>query len=241
MGIFFHALPASVAWITSAIAAILMIACWIRAPWQRIAANHVLFVWLASTTVLAITWRFNVKVQPDFMLYLLGTPLVALMFGPALAILSVGIALAFYTYVIDGQWANLGLNLLINGALPAFVSHGVLRISQQVLPKNIFVFLFVSSFFGGVVSISSVMIASVMVHAIAGYYDTVYLFEQVLPSALLLAWGEAITLGMIASTLTIYAPSVMLSFDDRTYLARRPPPPGDGPGDGHDFGDPGKL
>lgn len=241
MGIFFHRLPDAVAWITLALAAATLVASWRQAPWEALHKNAVLFAWLASTTLLAVTWLFTVKVQSDFILFLLGTPLVALMFGPALAILSVAVALAFYTYAIDGQWLNLGLNLLLDGALPALISHGMLRASQRLLPRNIFVYLFVSSFFGGVVSISAVMLASIGLHALAGYYGAEYLFEQVLPSALLLAWGEAITLGMIASMLTIYAPAVMLSFDDRVYLARRPPPPGDRPSDGHDFGDPGEF
>ncbi len=241
MGIFHHALPDEIAWLTLALAAVVLVVCWRRAPWARMQSNVVLFTWLASTTLTASTWLFTVKVQPDFVLYLLCTPLIALMFGPALAILSVAIALCFYTYVIDGIWTNLGLNLMLNGVLPALISHTVLRLSQRYMPRNIFVYLFVSSFFGGIVAISSVMLASIGVHAIAGYYAAYYLVDQVLPSALLLAWGEALTLGMIASVLTVYAPAVMLSFDDKVYLAKLPPPPGDKPSDGHDFGDPGKF
>lgn len=238
MGIFLHELPAATAWLTLALAGATLVSCWRRAPWQALRNNTTLFAWLASTTLLAITWLLTVKVQADFILYLLGTPLVALMFGPALAVLSVAVALAFYTYVIDGVWANLGLNLLLDGVLPALVSHAMLAFTRRRLPHNIFVYLFLGSFLGGWLAISSVMIASVFIHAIAGYYPAGYLFEQVLPSALLLAWGEAITLGMLASVLTVYAPAVMLTFDDRLYLARRPPPPGDRPADGHDFGDP---
>ena len=238
MGIFHHELPSEIAWFTLALAAVILVVCWRRAPWTKLHSDGVLFTWLATTTITASTWLFSVKVQPDFKLYLLCTPLIALMFGPSLAILSIAIALCFYTYMVDGLWANLGLNLLLNGVLPALVSHTILRLTQRHLPHNLFVFLFVSSFFGGIVAIASVMFASIGLHAIAGYYPAQYLVEEVLPSALLLAWGEGLTLGMIASALTVYAPAVMLSFDDRTYLARRPPRLGDRPDDRPDFGDP---
>ena len=238
MGIFHHELPQGIAWFTLALAAVTLVLCWRRAPWARLKSDGVLFTWLATTTITTSTWLFSVKVQPDFSLFLLCTPLIALMFGPALAILSIAIALCFYTYMIDGVWANLGLNLLLDGVLPALVSHTVVRLSQRHLPRNVFVYLFISSFFGGIVAIASVMLASIGLQAIAGYYPARYLVEEVLPSALLLAWGEGLTLGMIASALTIYAPAVMLSFDDASYLAKGPARFGDRPADRPDFGDP---
>ena len=238
MGIFFHSLSTSLVGVSLALAALALVLAWRHAGWARLKQPTAFYGWLGATTLLAATWLFSVKVQPDFILYFLGTPLVTLMFGPGLAIVSVAIALGFYIYTIDGQWANLGLNLLLTGVLPALVSHGVLLISQRHLPRNYFVFLFVGGFFGGLMSVTSVMVVSVLLHAVVGFYDASYLLGDVLPSALLLAWGEALTLGMMTSMITIYAPALMLSFDDKSYLARKPPRIGDRPKDGHEFGDP---
>lgn len=238
MGIFFHPISPLFTAATLFVAALVLVLSWRHAGWQRLKNTPSFYGWLGATTLLAATWLFSVKVQPDFILYFLGTPLVTLMFGPGLAILSVAIALGFYTYTIDGVWANLGLNLLLTGVLPALVSHGVLVITQRHLPRNFFIFLFVGGFFGGLLSVASVMVFSVILHALVGLYAADYLLGDVLPSALLLAWGEALTLGMMTSMITIYAPGLMLSFDDKSYLARKPGRVGDRPKDGHEFGDP---
>ncbi|HET7773939.1 MAG TPA: hypothetical protein VFK82_08950, partial [Burkholderiaceae bacterium] len=58
--------------------------------------------------------------------------------------------------------------------------------------------------------------------ALLGGHAAEALIEHALPYALLLAWGEALTVGMLITLFVIYKPQWMLSFDDRLYLRRLP-------------------
>ncbi|WP_176256687.1 energy-coupling factor ABC transporter permease [Derxia lacustris] len=220
MGLFHSALPAWLAIASWTLAGGLLGYCAVRAPWQRIRENAVLFTWLGTSTLLALVWLLRFRLHEDLTLQFLGAALMAWMFGPRLATLGLAATLAFYLQTTGGPWASYGLNLLLMAALPAFSVGAIGWFVGRFAPRNLFIFLIGNGLFGSFAATVLSMCASMLVLAALGSHAFGWFAEEVLPWTLLLAWGEAITTGMIVTLLTVYLPAVMLSFDDRLYLRR---------------------
>ncbi|WP_051377948.1 energy-coupling factor ABC transporter permease [Derxia gummosa] len=220
MGLFNTSLPGWLVIASWALGGGLLGYCAVRAPWHRIRDNAVLFTWLGTSTALTLVWLMRFRLHQDLTLQFLGAALMAWMFGPRLATLGMAATLAFYLQTTDGPWANFGLNLLLLAALPAFAVGAIGWFVRRFTPGNLFIFLIGNGLFGSFAATVVSMCGSMAVLAALGRHPLAWFGEEVLPWTLLLAWGEAITTGMIVTLLTVYLPEVMLSFDDRHYLRR---------------------
>jgi len=224
MGLFYSPLPAWLTIVSWSLAGALLGFCAARAPWERIRDNAVLFTWLGTSTLLALVWLMRFRLHDDLTLQFLGAALLAWMFGPKLATLGLGATLAFYLQTTDGPWESYGLNLLLMAALPAFTVGAIGWFVARFAPRNMFIFLIGNGLFGSFAATVVSMAAAMAVMVGLGAHPLAWFVDQVLPWSLMLAWGEAITTGMVVTLLTVYLPAVMLSFDDRIYL-RRPDRP----------------
>ncbi|CAN5707798.1 energy-coupling factor ABC transporter permease [soil metagenome] len=219
MGIFYTQLPALVIYLSWLLAAGLLVHAARTARWKLLEAPTVFSAWCASIIMLTLLWRMRVHITHDLNLHLMGIALFSLMFGRALSILGLALAVLAYTANFDGAWANLGLNILLLATLPVWISHALLRLTQWYLPHNMFVYLFGNGFFGSVVVHGSVGLAAFAAHA--WLLPETAISSDMIAYMLLLAWGEAFLSGFLLTIFAVYRPAWVLTFDDALYLHPR--------------------
>jgi uncharacterized membrane protein len=214
-------MPEGAAWLLAGMAILVLFYCLMRAPWKEISGTSASHAWLVAAIVLALAWQLRVPLPGGAAIHFLGVTLIALMFGPHLGTLTLGLAAVFSIYLGAGSPERFGLTVLLGAAGPCWAMHSLLRATQRYLPRHLFVYLLVIGLFGSALVLGLTAALQLGVYAVLqGGHAGQVLLEQALPYALLLAWGEALTVGMLVTLFVIYKPQWMLSFDDRLYLGR---------------------
>ncbi|MFC3147488.1 energy-coupling factor ABC transporter permease [Piscinibacterium candidicorallinum] len=214
-------LPDGAAWLLAGMAVLVLFYCLMRAPWKEISGTSASHAWLVAAIVLALAWQLRVPLPGGAAIHFLGVTLIALMFGPHLGTLTLGLAAVFSLYLGAGSLERFGLTVLLGAAGPCWAMHSLLRATQRYLPQHLFVYLLVIGLFGSALVLGLTAALQLGVYAaLQGGHNGEVLMQQALPYALLLAWGEALTVGMLVTLFVIYKPQWMLSFDDRIYLQR---------------------
>ncbi len=86
------------------------------------------------------------------------------------------------------------------------------------MPRHLFIYLFLSAFFGSAINFIIVGTVSALLLAIFGAYDWHMLVYEFLPYYYLLGFAEAfITCGLI-TVFVVYRPKWVFSFRDERYL-----------------------
>jgi len=214
-------LPA--AWYLAANVAMLAIGIWIlrTAPWKRLVDGAFSHVWLGSCVALLVLWTIRPVALAGFDFHLLGATIVTLMFGPQLAIAGMALVMAGLVALGRADLHALSANVLVLAVLPAFVSHGVFRLSDRMLPRNIFVYIFVPAFFGAAVAMESASVAATGLRAVFGNPTEAMLAVEFLPYCFLLSFAEATLTGMLVTLMVVYRPAWIGTFDDARYLQPR--------------------
>lgn len=200
-----------------AYAAVLFIALR-RAPWPRLRDATALHVWLgAGVTALAL-WQIKAGIKPGLDLHLLGASALSLISGPALAIVALSVVLLANILLGEASIASLAFNGLLLIALPIGVTRLVFDLSARYLPRHLFVYLFITVFFGTALAMAAAALAVNTVLALSGVYPAGYLASDYLPYFLLLAWPEALLTGMALTLMVVFRPGWVASFDENLYL-----------------------
>lgn len=189
--------------------------------WRPLADPARLNLWFAAIAVVLTLWLIRSGIRSGLSLHLLGATVLLLMFGPHRAQLALYLVVALSTLLGMAGLDAYPANALLTGALPVWVSYAVLRAAERWLPPNIFVYIFVAGFLGGAVAMTATALGATGAHLMLGTYGFAYLAENFLPFALLLAWGEAFTSGMLVALLVVYYPGWVSTFDDARYLHGR--------------------
>ncbi|MBI3286288.1 MAG: energy-coupling factor ABC transporter permease [Burkholderiales bacterium] len=216
MGIFYTPLSSGMSILSTLLAVALLIRSAAGIPWQKLQAPTVFSTWCAGIIVLVLLWRMRVQVNADLHLHLMGVALFALMFGRPLATLGIGLAIFAYTAEYDGQWGNLGVNVLLLAIVPAWISERVLRLTQTYLPHHMFVYLFGNGFFGSLLVNGGAGLLALASHALLSPQRAIP--GDAIAYMLLLAWGEAFLVGFLVTIFAVYRPAWLFTFDDAFYL-----------------------
>ena len=205
-----HVLMAGVAgWIT------------LTAPWRRLKDDAQSHVWLGTCVSLMVLWSIHSGLPRGLDFHLLGATAFTLMFGPQLAIL--GLSVVVSMLVVTGRLPieAFSVNVLFLAVLPVTVSHGILRAVEGTLPRNFFIYIFVTAFFGAALAMAASGSTAIGLVAAFGAPPLALLAEQFMPYCLLLAFAEATLTGMVITLLVVYRPQWVGTFDDARYLSRR--------------------
>lgn len=175
-------------------------------------------LWFGMVVVLVLLWHLHAGVQPGLGLHFLGALVFVQCFGAAAAF--IGLSLVLLGVLLN---SNLGifafaLNALFLVVLPVAFSLVWQRIIRGFLPPNFFVYIFIQSFFGALLSIVVVGVVLCVFLAIADVYPIDYLAEEYLPYFLLLGFAEAWISGMVLTLMVVYRPEWVASFQDARYL-----------------------
>ncbi len=158
--------------------------------------------------LLAVLWLGGIQVQDNVMVHLLGLTPVVLIFGWELALLCGYLAAVVLALLGFWPWAALPLEILLSVLVPVVVTQGLLWLADLLPRTNLFVYLLGVGFLGGVFSMLATL--SMASHIQGWSLDH--------PLALLLAFPEGFISGAVVTALTIFAPSIMRTYDDIRYL-----------------------
>ncbi len=202
---------------SSVVQGVVVVGALLRAPWRLVAANslrtHLIF---GAAVALMLLWRISGPVAPDVQLHLLGITTVTLLLGLPLAVLagtltSVGLALV--------GWLPAPLLLghaLVNTTVPAALTAATLHLVVRHGPRNLFMYMLGVGFFGGGFSMLASVCCSILLLALSGNGDV--LQEWMSPLLLLAMFPEGFLNGAVVSSLAVYRPDWLKTFDDRHYL-----------------------
>lgn len=216
-----HHFPA--AWL--ALAAVLALACLAeavrRAPWHWLVPRGRVNLWAGAVLALMLMWMMNAGVKSGLNLHLLGASAATLLFGAALGLIAVALALVGSAVNGDVAWSALGLNLLVMGVVPVLITQGLRGAVEKRLPANLFIYIFVLAFAGSWLAVVIVGTVATLLLWIAGAYPLALLLDEYLPFFVLLGFSEAWLTGMLMTLMVVFAEGWVASFDDRRYLTRK--------------------
>lgn len=195
--------------------------CLATAPWRSLAASTRQHGWMGLTVGLLLAWTLHVSVDGGMDLHLAGASLAALMFGARLAAASLAVVLAVMG--LTGRIAPeaLALQGIFYTLLPALFTIAIQRLVEARLPRNIFVYIFVSGFAGTLVANVLAALAFAGMAPLFGAVPGAAPAGDYLAYRLLLCWGECMLTGMLVAIFVAYRPQWMMTFRDEIYLTRR--------------------
>jgi len=212
------------AWAYGAILPYALFLLWaaIWAPWRRLADSRQMNVWIGTIVVLMLVWSMKAGAKPGLNLHMLGATAFTLMFGRQLALLGLSVVLAAVTYnaTLKGiqGWQPFALNALALAVFPVFVTHAIQRVVERRLPAHIFVYIFVTAFFGAAVTVVATGMLTALMLWLSGAYAGELLLAEYVPFYILLGFSEAWLNGAAITLMVVYYPHWVGSFDDRRYL-----------------------
>lgn len=174
---------------------------------------------LIATVALVVLWQIRAGTMPGLSLHLLGAMLCTLVFGSALAVVPLSVALISVTLTTGADWQVFGLNACLLVFWPVLVSQVLTRLVAR-LPSNIFVFIFVGGFFASafVVLCTGWLLAGVL--WLMQFYPWAGLLEDFASYWLLVAFSEAWLTGMLLTVMVVYRPELVAMFDAVRYIDR---------------------
>lgn len=192
----------------------------VRAQWWRLKDSGDLHAWLSTSCLILLLWQMRGGIEPGLSFHIQGTTLLTLMFGRHFAILGITVAAIASTITGAGSWQSLPLTVLLLGMLPAALSWTIWKVVEARLPRHLFVYIFITAFFGSAVCVVIPGILNAILMASAGIYDWDYLGSYYLPYALMLAVPEAFITGTMITMMTVLKPEWVLTFRDSDYLKK---------------------
>ncbi|QYJ77650.1 energy-coupling factor ABC transporter permease [Shewanella acanthi] len=206
--------------------AMVLLAVWIYAIWPRSELQQVLreksLQWRLLYVLLAINtlWLVNASIQSGLHLHFLGIVTFLLMFGWRLATVVLLLPSAFFSVFVLKQPAEFAAFSLFSVAIPLFCAFIFYSRSYHLLPKHIFVFIFVGAFINAGLSMVSHQFSWAIWMWISSDYEWSVLLDNYLVLIPLLAFPEALLNGMAVTLMVVYQPQWLIDFSDREYLWR---------------------
>ncbi len=156
---------------------------------------------LGGSVAVMVLWLVRSSmVMPEIGLHVLGMTALTLLVGWRQAL--VGSLLPVLGPVLVGAepWQMAGLSGLALAALPIGITHLVWRITQRLLPRNLFVYLFVCTLCGSALAAALARVAAVALLAIAGTYTLAAIsHDQLVLLSLLLLPESLVNVAAIAA------------------------------------------
>ncbi|WP_018076370.1 energy-coupling factor ABC transporter permease [Thiobacillus denitrificans] len=194
----------------------------VSGDWRRLAQPARLNLFLGATVAVLALWQIRTGVKPGLAFHLYGISAMTLMFGFWRASFAGVLVLLANAVFGRGNPVTLGIDALLQVALPAAVSWGVFRLLERRLPNHFFIYVLGNGFFGAALAVAAVGLATTALMALAGAYPLDYLLTQYTPyAALLLAWAEAFSTGMAITMMAVYRPAWLETFDDARYIQNK--------------------
>jgi len=191
-------------------------------PWRALiyvqARQH---AFLGGIICLAIIWSMKLNWVPGLILHPLGITAFTVVFGWPLTIVAGFIALITNTVLTHGQWDLISIDYLLTVLIPATLTHGISRLVLSHASRNLFLFLLGIGFVGAILGmLSSVLVLLLMAYSIEHSEYLRKLWNEFGVLAMLL-YTEGFLNGMVVAAITVFAPDLVKTFDNRKYLGEK--------------------
>lgn len=198
---------------------ILIWAIW-HAPWHHLRNSQDSHVLLASCVILWLVWHFGGGITAGMEFHLLLMTTVTLMFGLPFAIICASVAQL--GLLLEGRTDVLGFadNVLINGVLPAAVTYGVYWLAYIWFPRHFFIYIYVTAFIGGALSMLSNRLMGLSILLLSDTYQLHALGDEPL-FIIVMLFPEAFVNGLLMTIFVVYRPQWVSSFSDEKYLRNK--------------------
>ncbi|GAP34973.1 hypothetical protein [Piscinibacter sakaiensis] len=198
----------------AAVLACLALAAWFR-PWQALREPALRGPWLAALVLLPPLWSVPALLPRNLpALTLSGACLLVLVLGWPLAVWTLP-AIGLAAALLRGQPGLAALDTLWwQGLLPATLALGFGLLARRWLPPNPFSYVLGRAF-------AATIAALTVSHSLALWWLPLSAgtdAESAWIGGWLMAWGEAITTGMLAAAAVAWRPEGLLTWSDRRYL-----------------------
>jgi len=200
---------------------VIVASIWLRStPWRSLAAEGRLSVWLGAIVAATVLWSMQAGIRPGLNLHFLGAMVLVLVFDWQLAFVALLIVLAAVTLNGSGDWSSFGVNGLLLAALPVYVSKRIERWCAVHLPTQIFFYILANGFVGAGLANLSAGTAGLLTLAVAGVYSPTFLIEDYFVYFMLLSLAEGWLCGMVVTSLVVFRPQWVATFDTERYLGK---------------------
>jgi uncharacterized membrane protein len=204
-------------------------------PWQTLRSGALRHPWLAALVLLPWLWSTAAHLPGGLPVQLSMAALTVLMFGWPLACwtwLLAAVAAAWLArpaVAVDPLgWAELAGELAAwNGVLPGTLALGLGLATRRWLPPHPMVYILARGFGATLLAMAATGALAVLTQPLPAGGDV----GTLLLGRWLIAWGDAVTTGMLTSVFVAFRPQWLLTWSDRRYLPPRPGAhqPDDGP------------
>ncbi len=193
----------------------------ICSPWRQVLEvplrQHLVF---GSCLALVGFWMMSFAVNEAVVLHPLMITSVSLMVGFRLSAVISAFASIFYLLLADLPVVAWGMHWLVNGVIPAIFIVIINLWIRQWNPDNLFFYTLGIGFLGAGMTIPLTMSLTLII-AYLSSIDLNLLFRSIEPVWILLAmFPEAFINGMIVSSITVFYPHWMKTFDEDYFLSR---------------------
>jgi len=134
------------------------------------------------------------------------------------ALFAISLALVGQGIYGNIDWFSFSVNALMMGAIPVLFSFAVYRLSLRYLPEHFFVYTLFNAFFCGALSMALLISLSSLLLLCCGGYSWEDIYQRYLPFSPMMIFAEAFFTGMLATSMVLFRPEWIGSFDDHRYL-----------------------
>ena len=189
-------------------------------PWRWLARSQNLNRFVIVCVAVFSIWQVRAEIIDGPTVHLLGATLLTLGFGWQIATLGLCLVSVFNTLVNGGDWPVLGINASLFAILAVLTSYAIARATERFLPRHLFMYIFVTGFFGAALTIGLVSLAAVAIIYVSQVVDPWAVSKNFLPSSLLLLFPEAFITGALVTLAAVYRPAWLVSYDEAQALGR---------------------
>lgn len=189
-----------------------------KIDWLKTCKKGIFNVWATTIFFLGLVWMIRASLNEDLNIHLSGAMLMTLMFGWRLGILGMSLVCILISLWGNSLSVNLGVTIILNAYLSVSLSYLFFLIVEAFLPRNIFIYFYVTAFFSAAISFIISGLATVTFLGFVGAFPWATLLGEYLPYYCLMSFGEAfMTCGLI-TLFVVYRPEWVFSFRDKLYL-----------------------
>ena len=186
-----------------------------RAVTQVPARLHLL---LGGALFCVVLKLLSVRVIPGLWLHFLGIPTLTLILGWRFAVLSGTLAVLVHTALIGQGTASIPTAWLLSVAVPATVSRYLVFRLRKLKFRNLFIYMLGAGFGGGILSVLALAATALPLFWVIDQRAWVTDALSNWPLISLLLFPEGFINGMVVTTLTVFYPQLVKTFDERHYL-----------------------
>jgi uncharacterized membrane protein len=209
-------------WMILASSLLMLLACSaaaLLAPWASIRAVPArLHLILGGAFFCLLLWLMSVHMVEQLWLHFIGVTCLVMLLGLRLALLAGALSSVLYAIVIGESLQGVPTAWALTVLLPGAVSRLVLYAVARLRSKNLFLYMLGGGFCGGILSMLAMAVGSLLVFWLIDAGDWLQAALENWALISLVLFPEGFINGMLITTLTVFYPQLVKTFDDNHYL-----------------------